>query len=108
MPLRPQWKNLEGSERMTKEQSSKTGEHPIDFSTLILSFATSALMNLGIAPDPQTGKTTKNVEVAKQNIEILAILETKTKGNLSPEEAELLKNILAEVRLRFVEASKKA
>ncbi|NBT59825.1 DUF1844 domain-containing protein [bacterium] len=78
----------------------------LDFSTLVLSFATSALMNLGAAPDPQSGKKNKNIELAKQNIEILAVLEEKTRGNLNPEEAELIKNILAEVRLRFVEASK--
>lgn len=91
---------------MVKEQNPKTPEHPIDFSTLVLSFATSALMNLGVAPDPQTGKKSKNLELARQNIEILAIFETKTKGNLTSQEAELLKNVLAEVRLRFVEASK--
>ncbi|MFM8269222.1 MAG: DUF1844 domain-containing protein [Pseudomonadota bacterium] len=78
----------------------------IDFSTLTLSFATSALINLGTTPDPQSGKKTKNIELAKQNIEILSVLEEKTRGNLTPEEAELLKNILSEVRLRFVEASK--
>lgn len=78
----------------------------LDFSTLVLSFATSALINLGSAPDPQSGKKTKNIELAKQNIEILGVLEEKTKGNLTPEEAELLKNILSEVRLRFVEAQK--
>lgn len=78
----------------------------LDFSTLILSFATSSMMNMGIAPDPQTGKTNKNLELAKQNIEILAMLEQKTKGNLTPEESKLLENILTEVRLRFIEASK--
>lgn len=78
----------------------------LDFSTLVLSFATSAMINMGIAPDPQTGKTNKNLELAKQNIEILGVLETKTKGNLTPEESKLLESILSEVRLRFVEASK--
>lgn len=78
----------------------------LDFSTLVLSFATSAMINMGIAPDPQTGKTNKNLELAKQNIEILGVLEAKTKGNLTPEESKLLESILSEVRLRFVEASK--
>ena len=78
----------------------------LDFSTLVLSFATSAMINMGIAPDPQTGKTSKNLELAKQNIEILGVLEAKTKGNLTPEESKLLESILSEVRLRFVEASK--
>jgi hypothetical protein len=78
----------------------------LDFSTLVLSFATSAMINMGIAPDPQSGKTTKNLELAKQNIEILGVLEAKTKGNLTAEESKLLESILSEVRVRFVEASK--
>ncbi|NBX91872.1 MAG: DUF1844 domain-containing protein [Proteobacteria bacterium] len=81
-------------------------QHQLDFSTLVLSFATSALINLGAAPDPQTGKTHKNLELAKQNIDILSILEAKTKGNLTAEEAKLIENVLSEVRVRFVEASK--
>lgn len=78
----------------------------LDFSTLILSFATSAMINLGIAPDPQTKKTTKNLELAKQNIDLLSMLEEKTKGNLTKEEAQLLTNLLSEVRLHYVQASK--
>ncbi len=77
----------------------------LDFSTLILSFATSAMINLGIAPDPQTKKITKNLELAKQNIDLLSMLEEKTKGNLTQEEAQLLTNLLSEVRLHFVQAS---
>ena len=83
-----------------------TSTPQLDFGTLVFSFATSALINLGVAPDPQTKKTTKNIPVAKQNIEILEILQKKTKGNLSPEENQLMENLLAQVRLRFVEASK--
>ena len=78
----------------------------LDFGTLVFSFATSALINMGAAPDPQTKKTIKNLPVAKQNIDILEILQKKTKGNLSPEENQLMENLLAEVRLRFVEATK--
>jgi len=78
----------------------------LDFSTLVLSFATSAMINLGLAPDPQTKKTNKNLELAKQNIDFLTLLETKTKGNLTAEEAQLLTNLLSEVRLLYVQAAK--
>lgn len=88
--------------------SESKGEAPseIDFSTLIYSFATGALISMGLAPDPQTQKVQKNIPMAKQNIEILAMLQSKTKGNLTPDEAKFLENILTEVRLRFVEASR--
>jgi hypothetical protein len=79
----------------------------IDFATLVFSFATSALINMGLAPDPATKKTQKNLEVSRQNIEILEMLKEKTKGNLTPDENALMENLLTEVRLRYVEASKK-
>jgi hypothetical protein len=79
----------------------------IDFATLCLSLATGALMNLGVQPDPSSKtKPEKNLALAQQNIEILNLLKEKTKGNLSPDESQLLEHILTEVRLRFVEASR--
>ena len=75
---------------------------------LILSLATGALINLGMAPDPVTREDQKNVELARQNIDILSLLEEKTKGNLTEDESKLLENLLAETRLRFVEARGKA
>lgn len=78
----------------------------LDFSTLVLSFATSALINLGVAPDPSTKRVTKNIELARQNIEILNLLKEKSKGNLTEDEKELLESLLTETKLRFVEASK--
>ncbi|NBX68976.1 MAG: DUF1844 domain-containing protein [Proteobacteria bacterium] len=88
------------------ESGKETGPNEIDFVTLIYSFATGALISMGLAPDPQTKKTQKNLTMAKQNIEILTMLQAKTKGNLTPDEAKFLDNILTEVRLRFVEASR--
>ncbi len=79
----------------------------IDFGTLVFSFATSALINMGLSPDPNTSKTVKNLDFAKQNIDILEVLQKKTKGNLTAEENQLMENLLAEVRLKFVEVSKK-
>ena len=88
--------------KCTKEEAP----NEIDFSTLVYSFATGALISMGVAPDPNTKKVQKNIVMAKQNIEILVMLQNKTKGNLSVEEAKFLENILMEVRLRFVETSR--
>ena len=88
--------------KSTKEEAP----NEIDFSTLVYSFATGALISMGVAPDPNTKKVQKNIVMAKQNIEILVMLQNKTKGNLSVEEAKFLENILMEVRLRFVETSR--
>lgn len=81
--------------------------HQLDFSTLAFSFATSALINMGIAPDPLTNKTEKNLDLARQNIDILTILQEKTRGNLTEEEKKLVDSLLTEVRLRFVEVTKR-
>jgi len=77
----------------------------IDFATFVLSLSHSALMHLGEAPDPDTNETHVDLPLAKQNIDILGLLEEKTKGNLTIEERQLLEQVLFELRLRFVEAS---
>ncbi len=78
-----------------------------DFPSFLLSLATSALFHLGLVADPETGERTEpNLELARHTIDTLALLEGKTRGNLTDEEAELLTNLLTELRMRFVEASK--
>ena len=80
----------------------------IDFYTFILSLGSSVLIHLGDAPHPETGKPAeKNLALAQQSIEILALLEQKTRGNLSDEEAKLLDQLLMDLKLRYVEASKR-
>lgn len=91
---------------MKESQETETPVGDVDFSTLVFSFATGALINLGLAPDPVTKKVTKNLELAKQNIDILNLLESKTRGNLTSDEKQLFENLLTEVRLKFVQASK--
>lgn len=85
---------------------SRAGNVKIDFSTLILSFASAAMISLGEVPDPATGRTSKNIELARQNIDILSLLQLKTKGNLSPEEENLIESVLYKLRLGYVEAEK--
>lgn len=78
----------------------------IDFATFVLSLSHSALMHLGEAPDPDTQKVETNLPLAKQNIDILGMLEDKTKGNLTGDEERLLMQVLFDLRMRFVERSK--
>jgi hypothetical protein len=78
----------------------------IDFATFVLSLSHSALMHLGEAPHPETNKVEQNLALAKQDIDILGMLDEKTKGNLSGDEERLLAQVLFDLRMRFVERSK--
>ncbi len=78
----------------------------LDFTTFILSLSHSALMHLGEAPHPETQRVEPNLPLAKQNIDLLGILEEKTRGNISGDEERLLAQVLFDLRMRFVERSK--
>lgn len=78
----------------------------IDFATFILSLSHSALMHLGEAPHPETHEVEPNLALAKQDIDILGLIDEKTKGNLSGDEERLLTQVLFDLRMRFVERSK--
>jgi Domain of unknown function (DUF1844) len=78
---------------------------PMSFSTLLLSLGTSALAALGDVPESIAGQPPqKNLPMARQTIDILGILEEKTKGNLTEEEQTLLRNLLYDLRVRYVQA----
>lgn len=79
---------------------------PADFSSLLLSLAASAQMALGISPHPLTGKLEKSLLQAKHAIDMLSVLDEKTKGNLSGEEDKLLQALLYDLRIQYVEISK--
>ena len=74
----------------------------INFSTFIMSLNASALVTLGVIDDPANGTKNKNLLLSKQTIDILIMLEEKTRGNLSDEEEQLLKGILYELRILYV------
>jgi hypothetical protein len=78
----------------------------MDISTLILSLLTSALINLGEIPDPVSGEKKVRPDEARQSIALLEILEEKTRGNLTGDEARLLGQALTEVRFKYVQAVK--
>ena len=64
-------------------------------------------MNLGIQTDPTTGSTSENLLLAKQTIDIIAMLEAKTRGNLEDDEKRLLTHILYELRMLYVKRKEK-
>jgi hypothetical protein len=79
---------------------------PMNFSTFVISLSTQALAHLGEIADPVEGRINVDLIGAKQLIDILGMLETKTKGNLDDAEAALLGNCLYDLRLKFVEVSR--
>ena len=90
------------TEQETPQEDADYQLPEINFPTFIFSLNSSALLNLGAIEDPGTGKKTKNLPLAKQTIDILGMLEEKTKGNLTDDEAAMLKNILYELRMLYV------
>lgn len=79
----------------------------IDFSTFVISLSTQVLMHLGEIANPVSGKVEADISVAKQMIDILAMLNEKTRGNLNANEAQLMEGILFDLRMKYVEAVKK-
>ncbi len=77
---------------------------PMDFSTFILSLGSSAMVNLGRLPAPGTDEKIKDLPAAKQIIDILGLLEEKTRGNLDDSESKLLRSLLYDLRVQYVDA----
>jgi hypothetical protein len=78
----------------------------ITFEHFLLSISTAALLFLGEIPDPESNEKKVDLAQAKQNIDLLAVLRAKTKGNLTPNEQTLLDSMLSELRMRFVSLTK--
>ena len=79
---------------------------PVSFSSFIVSLAQAAMVQLGEIPNPMSGETGVDLTLARHNIDLLGLLETKTKGNLDDEETKLLESVLYDLRMRFVEKQK--
>ncbi len=92
--------------------SSDSGEKKaptLDFNALVLSLGSSAIVHLGEAPDPTSGQKRENPELAmaQQSIDLLAMLQEKTRGNLSADEARFLENMLFDLRMLYVQVSQR-
>ena len=84
----------------------------LDFNALVLSLGSSVIVHLGEAPDPTSGakgeKRTPDFAMAQQSIDLLAMLQEKTRGNLTADEARFLENMLFDLRMLYVQVSKKS
>jgi hypothetical protein len=95
----------EASEKATAEAGKTAEEVPlpeITFSSLIFSLSSSAFVSLGAIPDPNSGKTEKNLSLAKQTIDLLSLLREKTRNNLTQEEENLFDHLLYDLRMSYV------
>lgn len=104
----------EASAKSKFEEASRQGESQghiplpaVAFSTFVFSLSSSALVHLGEIPEPNTQARHLDLPMAKQIIDTLGMLEEKTRGNLDTDEERLLKSVLYDLRLRFVQKSTK-
>lgn len=97
--------NESGSQPQAKARSESLPE--INFSTFVISLSTQALMHLGEIANPLSGNVESDIPLAKQMIDILGMLQEKTRGNLDAGEESLIEDILFDLRMKYVEAVKK-
>lgn len=109
------WKSQAQAEKARLAEESKSREaqaassgppDQIGFIDLVRMLATQALMYLGAFPDPETGKAVVSLEYARLHIDLMDVLEEKTKGNLSGDEQKMLTGTLHELRTQYVEIAK--
>jgi hypothetical protein len=92
------------------DDQKKTGEslsNELLFTQLVLSFQAAAWQQLGKVPSMVTGKIERDLEMAKHSIDMLGMLDIKTKGNLTESENKYLQHVLYELRLNYLEEQKK-
>lgn len=102
-------KEGETTEEAPPREAASREEAPlpeIDFTNFLLSLSTSALIQLGEIPDPVTKESGRELRLAKQTIDLIGMLQGKTKGNLTTEEEKLIEYILYDLRIRYVKATK--
>jgi hypothetical protein len=87
---------------MADQNSQHSGMPEVNFSTFILSIGSSALVQLGEVPDPESGQMMENLLAAKHSIDILSMLQEKTKSCLENDEQQLLDTLLYDLRMKYV------
>ena len=85
-----------------EEDELPDAENPAGFANFIMSIASNAASSLGMMEHPVTHKREVDLELAKHWIDILGMLERKTKGNLAPQEEKILESLLADLRMQYV------
>ncbi|MCP4199967.1 MAG: DUF1844 domain-containing protein [Proteobacteria bacterium] len=102
--------NEDSSKSNPEKSENKEHQDPdvhIDFATFVLSLSSSAAYHLGLVPHPEDKTSCSNLPMAKQTIDILGILQDKTKGNLTGEEERLLSEVIYNLKMAFVNESQK-
>ncbi len=94
-----------GGEPGEEPNAPKSGLPEVSFATFVFSLCSSALVHLGEVPEPESQRTIVDLTIAKQIIDTLGMLEEKTKGNLEQDEERLLKSMLYDLRVRYVQKS---
>jgi hypothetical protein len=95
----------EASQKAAAEADKTAQEVPfpeMTFPSFIFSLSSAAFVNLGVIPDPNTGKVEKNLPLVKQTIDLLGLLRDKTRNNLTPEEEILFDHLLYDLRMSYV------
>jgi len=90
---------------MDKNEPQKMSDFPVSFITVLMSFASSAVLALGLEKNPHTDKYEKDLPVARFNIDMLKLMKEKTKGNLTNEEQQFLDMAINDLQMKFVYAS---
>ena len=111
----PEAASAEGEQRSAspeevsdRQEEQARGPLPeVTLATFIFSLSSSALVHLGEIPEPETNRTLVDLPIAKQIIDTLGMLQEKTKGNLDQDEEKLLKSVLYDLRMRYIQKSGK-
>lgn len=109
------WKSEAQAEKKRLEEASKkaptadgAGERGMpeaSFETLVSTMATQAMFAMGVIPDPRTGQRVQHLDLARHHIDMLTVIDEKTRGNLSEEETKLLSQTLYELRNNYIALS---
>ena len=100
-------KSARPEEASGKEEQARGPFPEVTLATFIFSLSSSALVHLGEIPEPGTNRTQVDLPIAKQIIDTLGMLQDKTKGNLDQDEERLLKSVLYDLRMRYIQKSGK-
>lgn len=97
------WKEGMAREKGTPPPAEPPTKSALSFSAFLTSLGYQTLMHLGEVPHPETQERSLDLEAAKETIDLLILLESKTQGNRTPEEDQLLKSLLSQLQIKFVE-----
>lgn len=90
-----------------QKEESEAPPAKVDFASLVFLYVQTTLVYLGEIEDPTGQKKMENLKAAQQTIDILELLQEKTRGNLTPQEDQYLQGVLFDLRMRYVQKAKK-